>query len=139
MDTDTLMDTDSVFQKAMAHAHRTHPGANTHKHAAFANSVLYLVTGFSGGAGGPPMREHAVTWALAGKGGTNLPVQTNLGLLTMQRPDGSLPRAGDWDFEAACRFAEPIVFGPLTPVMEHIAVMESCFNDDPEDLAALRE
>jgi hypothetical protein len=106
-------------------------------HCAFANSVAYLVTGWSGGYGGPSLREHTVSHALAGAG-SNVPLQTNVGKLTIQHPDGKLPRAGHWSYSKALAFAEPIAYGPIT--RQHFTVWrmeEHCFDDDPKDLEAV--
>lgn len=111
--------------------------ASPQKHAAFANSVAYLVTGYSGGYGGPSIREHAVSWALSGPNGQQVPVETNLGTLVGQIPDGSLPQAGEWEFEAACQFAAPIVFGLLTDLHRRVYESEHCFDDDHVDILRL--
>lgn len=112
-------------------------GSSPQKHAAFANAVAYLCTGWSGGYGGPSVREHAVSWSLSGAGGRQEVAKTNLGPLVVQYPDGTLPQAGEWEFEAACQFAAPIVFGPLTDLHRQVWSAEHHFDDDPEDLKAL--
>lgn len=113
-------------------------GASQYKYAAFANAVAYLCTGGSGGYGGPSVREHAVSWALSGPEGYQALAQTDLGQLVVQYPDGSLPEAGQWEFEAACQFAAPLVFGPLANLHRRIWQVEHCFDDDPADLEQLR-
>jgi hypothetical protein len=128
---------EEIATKAKVWGKERHSDAVTQRHAAFANSVAYLVTGASGGYGGPSIREHCVSWALAGDG-ENIPVETNLGTLTMQIPDGRLPRAGEWEFDRACAFADPICYGPLPAMAARIAEQEHCFDDDPADLEALR-
>src|SRR5690606_26976322 len=55
-----------LVEQAREHAEREHPEASAQHRAAFANSVAYLVTGWSGGYGGPSVREHAVSHAAAG-------------------------------------------------------------------------
>lgn len=125
-----------ILEQAHAWGQEKHPEASAHRHAAFANSVLYLVTGASGGYGGPSVREHLVSWALAGDG-SHTSVETNWGPLVMQIPDGRIPRAGSWDFDRACAFAEPIVYGPLPAIAAKVYRMEHCFDDDPADLREL--
>lgn len=126
-----------ILEKALETGKQKHPDAPNQRHAAFANSVAYLVSGVSGGYGGPSVREHCVSWALAGDG-YNITVQTNLGELTMQFPDGRLPSAGEWEFEKACRFAEPICYGNLPAMAEKVYKQEHCFDDDPTDLEVLK-
>ena len=125
------------LEKAMNWGKNKHPEATIQRHAAFANSVSYLVTGGSGGYGGPSIREHCVSWALAGDG-YNTTVQTNLGGLTMQFPDGRLPQAGQWTFEKACQFAEPICYGNLPAMAKKVHQSEHCFDDDLSDLEELK-
>jgi hypothetical protein len=104
----------AVLEQAREHAEREHPEASAQHRAAFANSVAYLVTGWSGGYGGPSVREHAVSHAAAG-----------------------IKPAGEWGMDEACRFAEPLVFGELTALHRQVAAVEHCFDDDPADVAAL--
>ena len=128
------MDYGKILEKAMKEGQQRHPKASRYHQAAFANSVAYLVTGASGGYGGPSIREHAVSWALAGDG-TN---DTSQGL-TVQYPDGRVPRAGEWNFQQACDFADPICFGVLPATAERIYKDEPCFDDDPEDITTLKK
>lgn len=130
------MEYTEVLSRALAWGKQRHPDAALQRHAAFANSVAYLVTGAAGGYGGPSIREHCVSWSLAGDG-FNALADTSLGALTLQMPDGRLPRAGDWEFDRACAFAEPIVYGPLPAMAARIIEQEYCFDDDPEDIKAL--
>ena len=123
------MDYSEILENALKWGQEKHPESNQHRHAAFANSVAYLVTGASGGYGGPSIREHAVSWSLAGDGAVAG------GLLF---PDGRVPRAGTWEFKKACAFAEPIVYGKLPAIARRIADEEHCFDDDPADLEELR-
>jgi hypothetical protein len=135
-----MPDYDKALQDARSFAVERYPEAAPQRHAAFANSVAYLVTGFSGGFGGPSLREHLVSWKLAGPQGRNAPIETNMGIMNAQWPDGTLPQSGHWQFDAACQFAEPLVFGPASDhrkSLEEIALWEHCFDDDPQDLAAL--
>lgn len=126
-----------ILEKAMQWGKQKHPAAPIQRHAAFANSVGYLVTGASGGYGGPSIREHCVSWSLAGDG-YNVPTQVNLGELIVQFPDGRLPQAGRWTFDKACEFAEPICYGSLPAIAKKVSQVEHCFDDDPEDLETLQ-
>ena len=123
-----------ILEKALEWAKEHHSDAPIQQQAALANSVHYLCTGWSGGYGGPSVREHAVSHALAG---VNVGVQTNIGGLTMLIPDGTFPPAGKWDFGSACKFAEPICFGPITRLHFDCYRIEHCFDDSKEDLEAL--
>ena len=128
----------SILEDALAWGKVKNPNRNNYRHCAFANSVSYLVTGGSGGYGGPSIREHAVSWSLAGDG-YNSPVETNLGNINTQFPDGRLPRPGEWEFERACQFAEPICYGQLPAIAKRIYQEEYCFDDDPDDLRDLNQ
>lgn len=125
---------EDVLERAMQWAKEKHPSALVHHQAAFANSVQYLVTGMSGGYGGPSVREHAVSHAANGANGKTVGV---MGGLTMMFPDGSLPHAGQWRFDKACEFADPICFGPITRLHFDCYRTEHCFDDSEEDLKAL--
>lgn len=128
-----------VLGASLEHGKNLHPSAAIQHHAAFANSVAYLVTGASGGYGGPSCREHAVSWALSGTGGKQEQVETNLGILTVQYPDGSLPSAGQWEFEKALKFAEPLCYGELKEIHYRCYKSEHCFDDAPEDIETLKK
>lgn len=123
-----------VWERAMDRVKVKEGGSPQHR-AAFANSVAYLVTGMSGGAGGPSLREHLVSWSLGRVRQVIGPAGGQP--ITMIEP-GELPLPGNWDFEAACRHAMPLVFGPpqqhVTALLQ-IAAAEQCFDDDPGDLA----
>lgn len=81
----------------------------------FANSVTYLVTGASGGYGGPSIRDLTIGYAPKPK-----PV-------------------GQFSFEEAVAFCEPLVFGPLTQLHLEVWAAESeiSFDNDPADLVKL--
>jgi hypothetical protein len=111
LETITIMN--NILGKALAWAKEKHSEAPVAHQCAFANSVQYLCTGWSGG---PSIREHACSHALA----------------------DSLSMPGDWGFEAACKFAEPICFGPITRLHFDCYRIEHCFDDAPEDLLALQ-
>jgi hypothetical protein len=116
---------DDVLIIALAWAKNAHKTSTPQKQFAFANSVAYLVCGASSGFGGPSVREHAVSHALAGKNGINVGM--------IQFPDGSLPRAGNWAIAPAIIFAQPICFGELTALHEECWRVEYCFDNDPDD------
>lgn len=127
------MDFEQILKNALAWGRESHPGAHGSRHAAFANSVAYLTTGASGGYGGPTLREHAVSWSLTGDG----VVDTESFAIPIHRPDGRIPRAGEWDYEAAIAFCDPICYGALPAICKKIATVEYFFDDDPEDLKSL--
>lgn len=106
-----------ALTEAMNLGRRTHSDAAAEHHAAFANSVAYAVTGWSGGYGGPSMREHAASRHLH-----------NLGL-----------RPGSISFDDAVKLVEEICYGPLTLAIAQMLEVEYCF-DDPasEQEEALR-
>lgn len=126
-----------VLKKAMEWAKENKPKASHYHQYAFTNSVNYLVTGWSGGYGGPTIREHLCSHALVGDG-ENILTRTDLGIITVSHPDGRLPRAGEWDFDRAVQFCAPICFGGLSRYALKIVCMEHCFDDDPEDLEQIR-
>jgi hypothetical protein len=132
-----LEEYEKISQKAYQIGKQKYPGCHPNRHAAFANSVAYLVTGFSGGALGPSMREHAVSWALVGDGDRRQ-METFLGETTVVFPDSRITSAGAWSFENACNFAEPIIFGTLHEICKIIVKQEYCFDDDPADLEKMR-
>jgi hypothetical protein len=132
---------DEILLKAMAWAKENKPEASIAHKAAFANSVQYLVTGWSGGFGGVSLREHLVSWSLAGVNGRTETVSIGGEAMTAIYPDGSLPMAGEWSFEDAVKFAEPLCFGSVNDyrnTLLQIQEREHCFDDDPQDLADLR-
>lgn len=106
----------NILKQALVWAKENHSEAPVSHQCAFANSVQYLCTGWSGGYGGPSIREHSCSHALAG--------------------NPLMP--GDWSFEAACKFCELICFGPVTRLHFDCYRTENCFDDAPEDLLALQ-
>jgi hypothetical protein len=120
-----------VLEKAMQWASTNKPNSSLQNKSAFANSVQYLVTGYSGGFGGPSIREHLVSWSLAVINSRN---DTSL-RLTMQYPDGTIPTPGGWDYEKAIVFCEPFCFDDITnfPLALQILKAEHCFDNDPDD------
>lgn len=92
----------NVLEKALALRQELYPKAPAEHHGAFANSVAYLVTGWSGGYGGPSMREHYACRQGVG---------------------------GKMSFDEAVAIAEPICYGPLTLEIAMMAVEEHCYDD----------
>lgn len=137
------MDFDECLEEAHQFGIKQYPEASAYKHAAFANSVVYLITGWSGGYGGPSLRQHAVTW-MAVLQGDGMEGSAILGLQSFL-PDARYPRPGEWQFEAACAFAGPIVYGELSEneglrnLLIKISEREYHYGDDSEDLEALRQ
>lgn len=124
---------ENLLSKAMAWAKENKADSSMAHKCAFANSVQYLVSGWSGGYGGPSLREHLVSWALSGPNGRNEGM--------IQFPDGSLPSAGEWEYEKAIAFCAPLCFEPAEKYREkllQIMEVEHHFDDDPVDLKALR-
>lgn len=124
-----------LHEQALAYSFKHYPKFHLHRHHAFANSVVYLVKGYSAGIG-PSVREHLCSWALAGDGDIGS-TTTALGKLTMITPDPRFPLAGEWEYERAVQFCEPIIFGPLPKLARRVIEQEAFFNDDPEDIQEL--
>lgn len=101
-----------VLEKARGIVEKEKPEASAQKHAAFANSVAYLVTGASGGYGGPSVREHAAARL----------------------------RNRAYSFEEAVKELlddNGLIFGPIIDIHRQCWENEHCFNDDPEDILLL--
>ena len=128
-----------VWQEAHDWAIINHPTQSLYHRAAFANSVAHLVTGASGGSG-PSLREHLCSWSLAGGGEIS---STALGdeAITVLHPDRTLPMAGQWGVKDAIAHCAPLCFEPVEKYLKtllQISEREHCFDDDPEDIIALR-
>ena len=108
------MEYDEVLEKARKIVEERKPEAPAQKKAAFANSVAYLVTGWSGGYGGPSVREHAVPRYYPGRYSFEEAVELLL------RDDGP-------------------IFGPLTEIHRYCWENEHCFDDDPDDVKELEK
>lgn len=135
-----ISDAYSIYlESALEDGKTLHPSAPVQHHAAFANSVAYLTTGSSGGYGGPSCREHSVSWALSGSNGRQAQIETQIGTMTAQCPDGSLPPAGKWEYEKALKFAEPLCYGELTELHFKCYKHENCFDDLPEDTEQIKK
>lgn len=101
---------DAVLDRARRLGEERHPGAPAAHHAAFANSVAYAVTGWSGGYGGPSMREHWCSRLVAPHRGLE-------GLT----------------FDRAVEICEQACYGPLTRDIARMLAEEEgrCFDDAP--------
>ena len=110
-----MEDHDTVLKRAFALGRERHPDAPAEHHAAFANSVAYCVTGWSGGYGGPSMREHLASRVAHARGGV-----------------------GSFDFDTAVETVEGICYNPLT--LEHARMLEGedCFDDAPGEVEEAR-
>lgn len=107
---DTIKEHDEVLERAMKLGEKQHPDAPKQHHAAFANSVAALVTGWSGGYGGPSMREH---WAIRFAYSKDV---------------------DKFDFDSATKAVEEVCYGPLT--INHALMLEEepCFDDAPGEV-----
>lgn len=108
------MEHSDALQQTRQLVEERRPDASPQKKAAFANSVAYLVTGWSGGFGGPSVREHAATR-----------------LYGSRKP---------YDFQEAVDLLldeNGPIFGPLTSVHRACWREEHCFDDDPSDVEQL--
>jgi hypothetical protein len=104
---------DEVLERARQLVEKQKPKASGQHKAAFCNSVAYLVTGWSGGYGGPSVREHAASWLYAGK---RYSFDDAVDLLIQD--DG-------------------VIFGPISKVHRQCWNEEHCFDDDPVDVNEL--
>ena len=106
---------DVLLQRARECVEERKPSASIYKKAAFANAVAELVTGVSGGYGGPSVRQHVAVLSLGGRG------------LTFDEAVEELLRG------------DGLIFGPLRE--EHFAFWyeqaDICFDDDPFEVAVL--
>ncbi|MFB6225565.1 MAG: hypothetical protein ABEI13_03870 [Candidatus Paceibacteria bacterium] len=100
---------ENVFEQARKEGERRYPNADDAQHMAFANSVAYLVSGWSGGYGGPSMREH---------------------LACRAKHD----MVENCTIEQAMEAVDHICYGELT--LDHARMLEGecCFDDSAEDL-----
>jgi hypothetical protein len=104
-----------ALERAKALIEERKPEASPQKKAAFANSVAYLVTGWSGGYGGPSVREHAASYRFLGM-------------------------AGRFSFDEAVRVLiadDGPIFGPISDLHRQLWLTEHCFDDDPADVEEL--
>jgi hypothetical protein len=100
------MEYSQVLEHALAIGKEKHPDAPGAHHGAFANSVAYAVTGWSGGYGGPSMREH---WC--------------------SRLIHRVATPGAVSFEKAVKVCEEACYGPLTAEIASMLPNEHCFDD----------
>ena len=126
-----------VFAFALAYSRDQYPDHSEQRHHAFANGVTYLVTGVSQGSKGPSIREHLVSYSLAGVHGKIVPPPQKG--YTLIFPDGSLPPAGNWELKAALAHCIPIVHGDLNIEKARLVLQnEYIFDDDPADLILIQ-
>lgn len=125
-----------VFRQALDWGKSNYPDAPQEKHEAFAASVLELVRyEITMNCLGPSCRAYAVSFAAAGDGEiTHLPS----GLFAVT-PDGRMPTPGHWEFERACKFAEPFCYGELTALHIRCYKTQPCFDEAAEDLVILKK
>lgn len=112
--TDPAEDPEHVQDAAMHYAREHFPQAPAAHRAAFANSVCEAVTGWTGGWGGPSVREHAAAQIFA---------------------PGPRPTYE----EAVEQLGDPngLIFGPITDLHRAVWAEEHCFDDAEDDVAAL--
>lgn len=130
------MEHSQILKAAMARGKELHPDAPIQHHAAFANSVACLVTGVSGGYGGPSVREHAVTHAAMASQGHQPTTAAGMNAFCPTK-GGKIP--GQWAIEDAIALAEPVAYGPLGDIHFQCYRTEYCFDDTPEDIKALKK
>lgn len=112
-ETKNAMSSEEILEEALNIARIEKPSASVQKHAAFANSVLYLISGGSGGYGGPSVREHAACHKYAGE-----KYSLKEAIFLLLNDDGP-------------------IFGPITDLHRYCWKNENCFDDDPEDVEAV--
>ncbi len=106
---------DEILERAMAVVKEKRPRASNFKKAAFANAVSVLVTGVSGGYGGPSVREYVAESKYGGRRRS---------------------------FEEACTLLladDGPIFGPITDLHRMFWEDYDCFDDDPKDIEELEE
>ena len=122
-----------VLKKATEYAQRHYPSESFQRRAAFSNSVAYLVTGWSGGYGGPSIREHLVSWWV------HDPNSVKFDHWRLQH-GVPLPKPGEWKIDEAVLVCEAFCFRNLPKVTSlRISAIEYCFDDDPEDLETIKD
>ena len=106
---------EDVLEAALDYAEKHFPRKSKEQRHAFANAVAYGQTGWTGGRGGPSMRQW---WA-----------------------EAVLDRDGDpgrMSTDAARKMIEGICFGPLTVDIARMSVVhrDRCFDDPPGETEA---
>jgi hypothetical protein len=104
---------EGVLERAMRIVQERRPNASIQHKAAFANSVYTMVTGWSGGFGGPSVREHAAGHVY---GNRRYPFDEAVELLMLE---------------------ESPIFGPIADVHHFCWENEHCFDNDPSDAEQL--
>ena len=127
-----------IHRRALMYGMSKYPDAHKSRHQSFAASVEELVTGEYESEHGPTIRSHLVSWSLAGPGGTISVTRTeSFSEITVIYPDGTMPRAGTWEYTAAIKHAEPIIYGKLHKDAIRVIEQEGYFDDDPADIQLL--
>ncbi|MCP4523058.1 MAG: hypothetical protein GY828_02455, partial [Candidatus Gracilibacteria bacterium] len=106
-------DLEEVLEASLKVVRKYQPDKSKH-HFAFANVVGYLVTGYSGGYGGPYIREHYAV---------------------------RLSKERDMSFEKAVRSMLPSegpLFREFTDEHKKVFIQEHCFNDPECDIEAIK-
>lgn len=125
-----------ILKEALEWAKHNRPNSSLQNKAAFANSVSYFITGFSGGFGGPSIREHLCSWSLGTVTSVSIEGETMMAIVP-----SDLPMPGNWELNDAIVHCDQICFGPIDQYrnqMIQIMEREPCFDNDPSDLEALR-
>ena len=104
------MEHDSYLMMAYEYGKEHHPEAPQEHHCAFANSVAYAMTGMSGGAGGPSMREHFASRLIIKEVGTG---------------------SNRCTFEQAVKLLDECCYGTLTKDIARMITVEHCFGNAP--------
>lgn len=127
-----------IRRRALMYGMGKYPDAHPSRHKSFAASVEELVTSEYLADTGPTIRSHLVSWSLAGPGGTVSVTRTErFKEITVLYPDGTLPSPGTWEYTAAIKHAEPIVYGKLHKDAIRVIEQEGYFDDDPADIQLL--
>lgn len=145
------MDLRKVYFKALRWGIEKHPDSPPEHHRAFAAAVAQLcgddprrplnrreaeLIQLLKISGGPSVREHACTWAACRRGDA---IQTSYEGMSAFYLDERFQLPGTWEFEFACSFCEPLVFGELTSLHHEIWQTEpNCYDDFEGDLKVLK-
>lgn len=112
MSHDQFTQFDELLEGARQIVEERKPNASSHKKAAFANTAAEVVTGVSGGYGGPSVRQHVAVHMLGGRG-----MSFDDAVEELLKDDG-------------------LIFGPLQQAHHDFWAEQSdiCFDDDPSDV-----
>ena len=145
------MDIIKTYNRALRVAIVSHPSDHPERHRAFASAVAQLccdnpeiplnrrtdyLADLLKVSGGPSTREHACLWAAYRRGDA---VQSEESGLTAFYVDPRFQLPGTWEFDFACKFCDPIVFGAITSLHREAWQKEADIYDDcKEDLEVLK-